>query len=84
MSETPVSSSPARSPRTGLAVGAGIAALMLLAVGALLISSLGGSGSAAPAQTPASAAEATRLPVQPVSITILHTNDTWGYLIPCG
>ncbi len=21
---------------------------------------------------------------QPLELTILHTNDTWGYLLPCG
>lgn len=21
---------------------------------------------------------------QPFQLTLLHTNDTWGYLIPCG
>jgi 2',3'-cyclic-nucleotide 2'-phosphodiesterase (5'-nucleotidase family) len=23
-------------------------------------------------------------PPKPFSITVIHTNDTWGYLLPCG
>jgi len=83
MSETPVSSNPVptRSPRSGLAVGIGIAALMLLAVGGLLIANLASNRAASPSPAPTAVA---RPPAQPVSVTILHTNDTWGYLLPCG
>lgn len=29
-------------------------------------------------------APAAPLPSSPFSLTVLHTNDTWGYLAPCG
>ena len=29
-------------------------------------------------------APASRLPSSTFSLTLLHTNDTWGYLEPCG
>jgi len=34
---------------------------------------------------PPTAAPAPRpTPAQPLTLTLLHTNDTWGYLRPCG
>ena len=29
-------------------------------------------------------APASRQPDYAFSLTVLHTNDTWGYLVPCG
>lgn len=29
-------------------------------------------------------AAATRQTIPTFSLTVLHTNDTWGYLVPCG
>ena len=34
---------------------------------------------------PPTAAPAPRpTPAEPLTLTLLHTNDTWGYLWPCG
>ncbi|MDY7039621.1 MAG: hypothetical protein SVX38_02015 [Chloroflexota bacterium] len=42
-----------------------------------------------PAPTPTPTAPPTDSPTpsatpQPITLTILHTNDTWGYVLPCG
>lgn len=37
----------------------------------------------APAGAPA-ASTATTAAREPLTLTIVHTNDTWGYLRPCG
>jgi 2',3'-cyclic-nucleotide 2'-phosphodiesterase (5'-nucleotidase family) len=29
-------------------------------------------------------AQPPRVTPKPLDLTILHTNDTWGYLLPCG
>jgi 2',3'-cyclic-nucleotide 2'-phosphodiesterase (5'-nucleotidase family) len=29
-------------------------------------------------------APAARQTISTFSLTVLHTNDTWGYLVPCG
>ncbi len=39
------------------------------------------AGSAPRAATPAPRGAE---PAKPFSITVIHTNDTWGYLLPCG
>lgn len=33
---------------------------------------------------PQPTAPAARQPSSTFSLTVLHTNDTWGYLLPCG
>lgn len=81
----PASAPPAkRPPRTALAVGIGIGALVLLAIASLLINTLGNSSAPAAAKSSAAVGTDSRSPAQPVDIVILHTNDTWGYLLPCG
>ncbi|PKO22723.1 MAG: hypothetical protein CVU38_07790 [Chloroflexi bacterium HGW-Chloroflexi-1] len=55
-------------------------ALLLLALAAscMPVTSLDGPipPTAAPAPRPT--------PAEPLALTLLHTNDTWGYLSPCG
>jgi 2',3'-cyclic-nucleotide 2'-phosphodiesterase (5'-nucleotidase family) len=38
---------------------------------------------ASPAKSPV-ASPAVTLPPASFQLTVLHTNDTWGYLFPCG
>lgn len=46
---------------------------------ALLVLAAGCVPAAAPAHPAASGAAP-----QPFQLALLHTNDTWGYLLPCG
>lgn len=48
----------------------------------LLVLTAGCIPTAAPAG-PAPAGSPLQTP-QPFQLTLLHTNDTWGYLLPCG
>lgn len=63
----------------------------LLVVWTALLFTWSAAGCVAPATppppTPAQAAKATATPQPtppPLSLTIVQTNDTWGYLDPCG
>ena len=38
----------------------------------------------AAAPTPTPTIPPTPTPASPITLTILHTNDTWGYVRPCG
>jgi len=66
------SGTPAHRVRRNLTIGLLIAAL-LFAILAGVILATQPRGDAASYRAGA-----------PVAITILHTNDTWGYLLPCG
>jgi hypothetical protein len=62
-------------------VGIGVAIFVLVALAAAIFGTPAGRGAAPAPTTPPSELRPTP---QPVAITILHTNDTWGYLLPCG
>jgi hypothetical protein len=50
----------------------------------LLVLAAGCMPATLPAQpAPAASPLATAAP-QPFQLTVLHSNDTWGYLLPCG
>jgi 2',3'-cyclic-nucleotide 2'-phosphodiesterase (5'-nucleotidase family) len=55
---------------------------ILLFLLAFLIVSAGCAPAAMPATSPLSPV-ATPAP-QPFQLTLVHSNDTWGYLLPCG
>jgi hypothetical protein len=56
---------------------------LLLALASILAASLLTACVAPPASVPQAAAQpaVTR---EPLTLTVVHTNDTWGYLLPCG
>ncbi len=57
-----------------------LAGYLLILLWVALLS--GGCGAGA---RPASTVSLVPTPApQPLQLTILHTNDTWGYLLPCG
>ena len=53
-----------------------------IAAGAIL--SLIAACAAQPTAQPLSSAPTARSASAEVTLTLLHTNDTWGYLLPCG
>ncbi|MBM4459118.1 MAG: hypothetical protein FJ011_15375 [Chloroflexi bacterium] len=53
-----------------------------IAAGVILV--LSAACAAQPAARTSSTAAASRGPAAVVTLTLLHTNDTWGYLLPCG
>jgi 2',3'-cyclic-nucleotide 2'-phosphodiesterase (5'-nucleotidase family) len=55
----------------------------VLALLSLLILATACTSPADSTPAPAPAGRPTE-PPQPFTVTVVHTNDTWGYLLPCG
>jgi 2',3'-cyclic-nucleotide 2'-phosphodiesterase (5'-nucleotidase family) len=49
----------------------------------LLILLVAGCYPATSPETPVVSPQPT-VPTKPINLTVVHTNDTWGYLLPCG
>jgi len=89
--ETPSEeTAPQLSGQKGGAVGIIVAIFVIIALAVAVFSSLAGDEhtpppTIAPTATSLQPAAASLQPaIQPLSLLILHTNDTWGYLVPCG
>lgn len=60
----------------------GFPLLLVLVIAAMGCATAGCAPAAMPAASPLSPV-ATPGP-QPFQLTVVHSNDTWGYLVPCG